>query len=332
MTSEKYVQWGYDLVKESYLKKSDELKKKDSLYQYHLLPFSKDFFSIKNSMLLFGGHEINLMPIGQEVLARDGLIPLSLFFKNVRAKDFHQILYIHKDFWFLVPEDWQRKVKFYELLSNTIHDLKNRPASIFITGMMNSSFADPDDFENEIQRLLKAIGSENINNMTVAAFLPSKGVELWGNWDDENILSISKKIFQEIKLNIETPSLNQILSTGSFKDTLYLEINKGLFIKDSFLEHYFLARGAGLLPKKVKDTDLYFRKIEELQCSLNHSYCFYELDYDAMVAIQDPMKTINFSYFKTAAEAASRKKVISYEWEKWYAAYIKRYYKKKLIL
>lgn len=85
------------------------------------------------------------------------------------------------------------------------------------------------------------------------------------------------------------------------------------------------------MPKKARATDIYFRKIDELQCSFNHSYHFYELDYSAMMATQDPMKADYFPYFKFAAEGASRKKVVSYEWEKWYAAYIKRYYKKKLL-
>jgi hypothetical protein len=323
-----YAHWGFDLVQNSYLKKAD-LEKEDVLYIDYLRPFSEDFFGQMNPLLIFGGNSFKEISQKKTVTVRDGLIPLSIFFREMSPEDFNLDLFIPKTLWFIVPPSWRKKVKFYDVESTAKFNRDNLPQKIFISGILNSTFVDDDEFEIHIQTLVDKIGKDNIQKIEVSAFFPDKRNDLWGSWEEENVLKYSKAIFQKIKLDIVVPKWQDIHNEIDYKNNLYFEVNSGLFIENSYLSHFVLSRGGGLLSPEVRQLDRHFTKINSLKASLYHHYNFYELDYTELENFRDPFGDNNYVYFKRIIETQTTIPRINFRWEAWYASYLKRYYKNK---
>ncbi len=322
-----YVQWSYEFIKGAYLNKSEDVTWMDKLYTDYLQPFSLEFFGPKNMMLLFGGHEFCNLTDRTQLVARDGVIPLLKFFQELNPKDLDLTLYIPKDFCFLVPNEWRSKVKFYSVKSNIQYSSSNLPKKLFISGILNSTLADPDELEESLKHLVSVLGEKNIANMDIMAYFPNKRSDLWGSWDDENVLKFSALIFKYLKLDIKTPLWPKLHNESDFKDCLYYEINSGLFIKHSYLTNFTLSRGAGLLEDRPLEQG--FTLTSEMKASLYHSYCFYDFDYATAEAFEDPMKFAHFPYFKRAIDFQKKGVKVNFQWEKWYASYIKKFYKIK---
>lgn len=322
-----FIQWGFDLVKNAYLNKSETTEERDRLYSIYLYPFSKEIYTLNNSVLLFGGHSFKSFDEKTVLTLRDGLIPLSIFFTEMRPEDISQEIYIHKDFWFLVPKEWREKIKFFDLRSDIEYSAKKLPKKIFVTGILNSTLADPEELETSLQHLVNTIGAENLKNIDVSAYFPDKRTDLWGSWDEENILTYSKLLYKYLGIDMKTPLWRDVKLELDMRDSLYYEVNTGLFIKDSYMTHFSLSRGAGLLASDSADGDDRFKLISELRTSLYHKYKFYEFDFSKVKPFVDPLDSDYKRYFKRLLEFQNKDIRLNFEWEKWYASYIKRYYK-----
>ena len=321
------IQWAYDLVKNTYLNKSEQVKWQDELYLNYLHPFAKEFYSPKNSLMLFGGHSFYNIKEKSQITARDGLIPLSIFFREIEPSDLDYDLFIHKDLWFIVPVEWRTKVKFYEIKAESIYSSKKLPQKIFVSGLLNSAFSDSDEFESSLKNLSDIIASKNLENIEVMAYFPGKRNDLWGSWEEENILKYSAAIFKNLKMDIKTPSWAKIKAETDFKNCLYYEVNSGLFVKDSFLSHFVLSRGGGLLEQDKDELDNRFTLLSRIKASLYHSYYFYEFNYDSETPYVDPLSSPHAAKFKKIIEFGNKDLRLNFEWEKWYASYIKKFYK-----
>ncbi len=321
------IQWGYELIKNAYLNKVQEPDLQDELYLNYLFPFSKEIYSLGHSVLLFGGHSFKTFNQKPFITVRDGIIPLTIFFGEMRPDEFKLDIYIPKDLWFIVPDEWRGKVRFYEIKSDEIYSAHKLPEKIFVSGILNSTLADPDQFEASIKRLADGIGKENLKNIEVIAYFPDKRNDLWGSWEEENVLSYSSAIFRHLGLELKTPRWGDLKNEMNFRNCLYHEVNSGLFIKDSYLSHFALSRGAGLLAEEPKPEEDNFNFLFELRNSLYHKYNFYEFDYSKVEKFSDPLKSNQFTYFKRLIEFQNKDVRLNFEWEKWYASYIKRFYK-----
>lgn len=315
------VQWGFDLVRNSYLNRDKEIEEKNELYLNYLAPFSMEFFSGNHPILLFGGHDFAEVTKKGNITIRDGLIPLSLFFQNTKPEEIDGILYVHCDFWFVVPEEWRPKIKYYRIKAKQVYNGDKTPKKILVTGLLNSTLADPVEFDSMLKHLKESIGSEKIGQAEILAFFPEKRTDLWGSWEEDNILRFSKSIFNNLGLNVATPAWKDLATETDFNDYLYYEINSGLFIKDSYVQHRILSRGGGLLEEKSSD---FFRKSGEVKASLYHSYELFELNHESIKLASSPFPTEKIPYFKRIAEHEFNSVKLNFDWEKWYAYYIKK--------
>lgn len=323
-----YVQWEYEMIRNAYLNRPDDFSYTDKLYLDYLHPFSMDIFGPRKTMLLFGGHEFAKLSPGSVITARDGVIPLTLFFQECTPEDVQATIFIHKDFWFLVPQKWQKSVKFYDVKAHTEYSALNLPKRIFVSGMLNSTLADPDELEEGLKKLSDTLGPENIAKMEVMAYFPNKRNDLWGSWDDENVLKFSALLFKYLKLEIKTPTWARLYQENDFKDCLYYEINSGLFIQNSYLNYFSLSRGAGLL-KQEELVDKRFTLTAETKASIYHSYRFYDFDYTSAPSYEDAMDFDHGLYYKRAINFFKKDVRVNFYWEKWYASYMKTFYKTK---
>ena len=320
--TDQYVQWGFELIKNSYLNKKQHSDSKDELYLHYLSPFSQEFFGSHSPVLLFGGHDFKEVEKNKTVSLRDGLIPLYIFFETFKAKDFSCELMIHKDFWFIVPDDWREKVRFYNVRSKNEYSKSNLPSKIIVTGILNSTFVDPDEFGESLDHLANTLGRENLKNIEVISYFPDKRNDLWGSWEEDNILRYSKMIFEKLKLDIKTPTWRDLTNELEFLDCLYYEVNAGLFIKDSFVQFKTLSKGAGLLQQNSEVGP--FKKVGEIPASLYHTYDIYKLDVDKVGKYSAPFSREKIPYFKRIAENDFNGVRINMYWEQWFASYLKK--------
>jgi hypothetical protein len=327
-TNEKeIVQWGYELIRNLYLNKSVSNDYESELYLNYLLPYSLEFFGTHNPALLFGGHGVRELGKKPFISARDGLVPLAIFFNEMNPEDLKFNLFIEKDFWFLVPPKWRSKVKFYEVCPDIIYNAVSKPKKIFISGILNSTFIEPDEIDVMLIDLKKSLGLKNFKDIEIMAYMPDKRNDLWGSWEEENILNFSKKLFTHLKLELQTPLWEDIKSMNGFQDYLYLELNAKVFVADSYVRHFALSRGAGMLEKKPSLIDSYFNQQSCTRASLYHTIKFYDLDYSQLDDYEDPINEKTFSYYKSFYETQRKDKNINFRWESWYASYITNYYK-----
>ncbi len=318
------VSWGYDLIRNIFLNHREDYDFQEDLYRNYLSPFMKDIFGTHTPVYIFGGQEIKLIVEKNMLTFRDGLLPLTIFFKEANVDQFAPIIAIHKDYHFIVPDEWKKKVIYYDINSKRKYSKNSLPKKILITGMMNSALSEPREFEKSLENLAQKVGVNNLEKIEISCFCPSKRNDLWGGWEEENVLRYSQAIFQKLKLDIKVPEWKHIIQESDYTDTLYYEINNGFFIKDSFPLHHILAKGAGLLADDESLTSSQFKIKNEIALSLYHSIRFYDCDYST----NDPFETQveDLEYFKQISAIESKNKKLNFRWEEWYASYIKKYY------
>lgn len=322
------VQWSYDFIQSFYLNNNETQTETEVIYQNYLSPFGNKYFSSLNPFLIYGGADISKLMKKNVWLLRDGLIPLSFFFQNASLtlmEDERKFL-VHKDFWFLVPPEWQESVLFYEKVSDVNYGNENPPQKLILAGIANQTLASQDEFLAKIENLAKVFTKKDFDNMEISAYFPNKRNDLWGRWQDENIFQYSKIMFQKIKLDIDFPEWDMIKSNMDFKNSLYYEINSGSIIRDTFTQEMFLSRGAGLLKNDSPLEAEGFTKIRTQKVSLYHSVNIYEFDYSKHSAYSNPLDSDLMPYFKKILEKSSDVKILSQGWELWYGTFVKKHY------
>lgn len=319
-----YVSWIIDGFKNNYI---SNVNHSELTYFHYLTPFSNPFFNPLNPVLLFCGYSKTTFNDKSHVMLRDGLIPLTYFFKESDPDDFECTFYIPAKFWFVVPKNWRRKVKFFRIKSDTVYSANNLPKKIILMGTLNSTFADGDEFAESIRNLVSELGGkENFKNIDVAAYFSFKRNDLWGHWDEENILEYAKVLFNEIKMDIKFPPLENIMSESGFKDVLYYEVNRGYFISETYMTQHLLSRGAGLIDDfKISDK---FVADKSVNLSLNHKLETFSYTKEAMEGDDyiDPFKdSVYFSYrkfFETVMKTNQGN-----HWDSWFSSYLKTHYR-----
>lgn len=83
----------------------------------------------------------------------------------------------------------------------------------------------------------------------------------------------------------------------------------------------FLSKGAGLLETKNDDR---FKVIGEVRASLHHKYIIYEIASDKDQTYKSLIDTDELPYFQRIASHQFDRVKFNFEWEKWYAFYIKK--------
>ncbi|MDD4973883.1 MAG: hypothetical protein PHY93_06005 [Bacteriovorax sp.] len=320
----KIIQWTYDFIQNAQQDAGMPLGKKTRPNHFYLKPFSLDYYAPTNPVLL--GGNITKKLINKKIWTlRDGLIPLSFFFRENSPSKMPGEFAIHKDLWFLVPEQWRDKIVFYDIKSDYVYNEEHLPENLFITGMLNSTFADLEEFENDLLAISNRLGKKNIEKMKIIAFFPNKRNNLWGKWSDENSLEFSKHLFSKLKMDIQFPGWETIQAEMNFKNYLYHEINRGYFIQDTYTKYFALSRGAGLLQENNFESPL--KEIANHRLSLHHSLSIYLPDFSKLPRYSDPFKDDYFFYFQDLCKGHIKNVRTSPNWDSWFALYLKKFYK-----
>ncbi|MFA6237018.1 MAG: glycosyltransferase family 4 protein [Bacteriovorax sp.] len=318
------IQWAYDFIRSSEIDYVSETRKKSKSYHVYLSPFSRKYYSTMAPALVFNGKLSSKLFDKNIVTLRDGIVPLSLFFEDQSPAKFSGNIAIHKDLWFLVPKIWQDKTYFYEIKGEVSFSKTQLPEKIFLAGTLNSTFADPQEFELALLQLQKTLGKENIQKMDILAFFPlNKKVNLWGKWQDDELLKITRHLYDNLKINIKFSDWQSIRSETNFRNTLYYEINSGYFIKDTYTRHFALSRGAGELAQTSTLASLEQIKIQKL--SLYHSMNVYKPDFSKLPAYVNPLDNDYHDLFKSIY-MSNKAPGLSTSWDSCFTSYLKKYF------
>ncbi len=326
--SSEIVQWSYDFIQSFYLNNNESRTEREMQYTHYISPFSDKYYSPLNPFLIFGGADPEQLLKKDTWLLRDGLIPLSFFFKEASLDLLagSRKFLVHKDFWFLVPPTWQKNVLFYDVSAKKNYGKGSVPEKMVLMGIANDTMADPEEFVTSIKDLASNFTAKEIEKIQIMAYFPNKRSDLWGKWQDENIFKYAKSIFENLKMDIHFPEWDVLKSTMDYQNTLYYEVNSGVIVKDTATQHMFLSRGAGLL--KCSDAnEKGFKLIKTLSLSLYHDVNIFEFDFQKLKAVSNPLESDLLPYYKKIIEKGTSPRLISEGWEKWYGSYVKKYYK-----
>lgn len=319
------IQWIYDYLKNSESDQFIEKRKKIRSYHHYLSPFSKNYYGTFNPALMLNGKTTNKLIDKKLWTLRDGLIPLYYFFEEHTPELFSGEIAIHKEMWFLVPKRWRDKVVLYETRNHFEYSKNNLPKKIFITGMFNSMFSDLQYFEKELIHLSEALGQNNLENIEILAYFPSKKSNLETNWKEENLLHYSQLLFKHLGKNIQLTDWKGVTAHFNFKETLYFEINEGHYIKDTYTKHFALSRGAGLLPNPSEEIKGELIKFQNL--SLYHSMVIYRPDYSQFPVYLNPIDNDFYEYYKNMIKSNQSGPNSTTSWDSRLISYLKKFYK-----
>jgi glycosyltransferase involved in cell wall biosynthesis len=318
----KVVQWAYDYIQNSSQESGMPVGRKVRANHFYLKPFSLDYYSHANPVLL-GGYITKKLTDKKIWMIRDGLIPTTFFFREHLPETTSGVIAIHHDLWPIVPEHWREHVVYYKTQCDQYYDSQNMPERILIAGMSNSTFADEKEFIAEIESLKSKI--ENLKSIPTTVLLPGKKNNLWGRTLEESDYARSKELFTFLNPDVKFADWNDLKNESQFNNCLYHEINKGYFIKDSYVQYFALSRGAGLL--RPEKESLRLTEIASHSVSLFHSVKLYNLDYTNLPAYQDPFKSPEFDYYSDLVRGQVKSVRITSSWESWYPMFLKKFYK-----
>lgn len=319
------VQWVYDYIKNSEVQLINITKKKNRSYHHYLDPFSQNYYAPINPTLLLDGKITTKLVDKAMWTARDGLVSLTYFFKEYLPNTFSGKVAIHKDLWFVVPNHWREKVLFYDIKNKNEFSNLQLPQKIFISGMFNSMFTSLDDLSENFKYLNSILGKENVDQMEILAYLPNKKNNLSGDWQEDDFSRYTSFVCKNFKNDINFLDWKSLQGEDNFKNCLYFEMNHGHFIHDSFVKHFALSRGAGLL--QPKNFSVPGDLIKSHKLSLYHSINIYQPDFKKIPDYVNPLENKYFEYFKNIFEQSLTGPNSATSWDTWMASYLKKYYK-----
>lgn len=318
----KVVNWTYDFILNSQQETGMPVGRKIRPGHYYLRPFSNDYTGPHNPVLL-GGYITKKLLNKKMWSLRDGLIPLSFFFREHTPEQ--DVFYaLETDFWYTVPEQWKKNVLFYQVKAEKNYSADNPPERILLAGMQDSVFADESEFYECLAELKSSLGEGNLAKAKITAIFPYKKNNLWGKRSDDETFSMAQSVLRHTGLNVDFVEWNDLKNEGDLKNCLYFELNKKYFIADSYLKYFALSKGAGLLKK---EPTLPLKEINSHRLSPHHSISLYAVDWSAMPAYNDPFQNKYFSYFEELCKGQLKTMRISPNWESWYPLYLKKFYK-----
>ncbi len=319
------VQWMYDYIRNSDVDLVTERRAEKRSYHDYLRPFSKRYYSPANAALLFDGRITNKLREKKLCLLRDGLIPLCLFFREHSPSQFTGHIAVSSQLWYMIPDQWREKVLFYETEAQNEFSRVKVPSKLFITGMLNSTLCDQEEFENHLKYLAETIGKENLSHMEILAYFPNKKKNLWGKWSEETLLKYSNLLYQYLGNKIHFSLWEDLQTETNFHDCLYYECNSGHFIQDSYLKHFVLSRGGTLLHPLQKEIS--GEIVHSYPLSLYHSVIISRPDFSKLPAYKNPFSSEFLEAYKNMYGSNTKSSEASTSWDSWFASYLKKYYK-----
>lgn len=203
------------------------------------------------------GVNSNLLNERGQWTVRDGLCPLLVALDELSIEDISKSLYIDQDFIEFIPTNWQKKVQSYEVISHHVFDFKNPPGMLFLSGDLSPELISESEIQSQLDLLTDLWGSR-LHHIPIQSFFTGSEAHFERlDW-----------IQQRLKRKIQNLSWEKVLDLENLKSFAFHEFNNKCFYADSFVKHWILSRGGGLIS---------FSKKSPLQGSLHPLSLYHSL-------------------------------------------------------
>jgi hypothetical protein len=217
-------------------------KKRDCTWAINraLRPFSHDYEGPVPSLFLYELPGPALLEQQEQVLVRDGILPLLEWFrKNPHPQDSWAQLLIAKKLLPLVPASWHHKVRPYELGIKSLAGEKS-PKKLFFFGLDFPSFCSSSTLAETLSRLESFYDLSN-EELEVCAYLPLR---------EDPFRPCQERMGETLFTQLQrTFAQTQVMKESFLQEDLsewtYVNLGEDLFcLSDNFFEHKLLAAGA----------------------------------------------------------------------------------------
>lgn len=325
---EDLASWIFDYFEVEQRKTRPDEDAKGSGLKKSLWPFCEPYWAPTQPVFLFDGWHRELVEKGGRWHARDGILPAFWFFRDAKPADFPAKLLMHEDLAPLVPPEWQEHILLYRPESNDRPTRDTKPKGLILTGVMAPPFIDQEELEEQLDRLVSEVGTERLSELEILTYFPYRGSELfWHHWNEDIFMSLPLTLTKKLGTRIRPVTWSQLESLSNLKGYLYCELNKGWLIKDSFVQHLALSKGATLVGSESRHSTPALKVIEKLPLSPHHSLVISQFD---PLSSQAAKEKANALYQETILAEYARigefiyaKRRFSPMWPEWFQAYCK---------
>ncbi|MCM2277011.1 MAG: hypothetical protein NDJ89_02930 [Oligoflexia bacterium] len=216
-------------------------------WHHRFAPFADPLFAPSRPLFLIDGLT-KLQGSGTPVLARDGLLPLTWFFRNVIPKDFPPDLLIPENFFHLVPPSWRGKARSFRLeRRGELAFLPDEPPErIILIGVFSQFFMGSPNkryFERQLARLQTKWGREAMRKIRWLLWLPIHDPRSISARTDR-AAELFYKTLEGFGPSIEFSSWGDLSMQQDLREWAFIELNTRLVIGESYCRHHLLSRGA----------------------------------------------------------------------------------------
>jgi len=228
------------------LKKNNVLplrKLKYKKFYSQFFPYYSYYESPLDTVLLDQVSNLTFFKNSEEWIVRDGIIPLLWFFKRFpEPENLKSKLYVESTLQKYVPVEWANHIGTYCLFSNQTYKKKN----LMILGSISERYFSMKQLNSFFLSLKSSLKEFPVQNMSKLAHLSFQDLNREKSLEFQiNYFSQFHELFG---LNVNTLTLPKILEAEGPSSYLIVNLNNNILLSDNFLIHYFLSRGAGMLP------------------------------------------------------------------------------------
>lgn len=226
-----------------------------------LWPFAKDHVGPALPCFLMTGPAAGWLMKRQQVLCRDGALPLLNYSYDHPTPPPCKVL-VAEELLPLLPEAWRPRTRGFRYVCRTVFTEQKRPKKLILTGLVHDLFASTATLKSTLESLTSLWGPQfyqDIEILTQFRFVPKIGLK---TMDESEWWEFSRILESTLHGQHRVLKSEELLNLSIDDTVAYCEVNSRLLVSDSYLTHFFLSKGAGLIgdPTKalMQDSDLAF--------------------------------------------------------------------------
>lgn len=280
-------------------------------------PFMEAYFSPLRPVFSFEINRADRFQKKELWMLRDGAIPLAWFFESVpKNLAIASDILVHSSLGSLVPANWKKNAKYYELYSEEKYHSAHRPENLFLTGPINPLITSLVELDSILNSAIDILGG--VKGQQVLVYCPVRGNEFAQAEEESFEFQYCHKIFSRFGKNVRFIHWN-MAEHASFANTAVIDLNGGWILKDNSMVHHALRRGAGLLQvprgKSSEAMPVQLSKYHGIKVSSVPS-----------TALPGPNRNTELLAFYSEFQQKVRDPRSQLPWPKWYGGFLRASY------
>ncbi len=236
-----------------------------------LRPATGGYFSELNPIFLTQVSDVTLLKVAPIWLARDGLVPLLMFFaRHPRPPErWKGRLLIHFSLEGCVPSAWRTVVRPWRLKVDRKYQVNNK--KILFVGLVTDYYCNLGALEKQLEFVRDRVKKKSRRLTQKPIFLVTwhHGVSQGA---DHYHMKYLLKICEYFGSNLDSMSWSQFMKQDSFEDYLIVDFNDYLVCSDSFIVQHALSYNGALMNVHPAQLEATFSAAEYFPLSFYHGF------------------------------------------------------------